>query len=520
MNPVHFALQYSQVTSLQVVSHFDYFSILIVAFVGTLASSIVLSKSDLIRVISLVVLGEFFLGYWSIVAPLGIASDEFTNMGISNYVIHGGLLTSRSYSTNYLDYPLLHILGAQVTLISGAPLLYSVRFLVVILTAVLILTFYGFLRTVLPQKQSGLATILAVVGSLVWVHFQVYAPILIGYVLLFTLLISITRGKSLVVPLLFAGTVIAYLPASLLFLLVLLAILLLRRPSDMLGVNHVKMATAYCGTIFVGWNLYWALNTSSGLVNAVATFFGAPVLDWISQVAGIVANVPRWVSAVEYFWFGLFVVVGYFSALFLLSRHGSLAQGERILLAGAIGTFVLGTVSLLGAGGLQYDRLLYYSPIFMPALILALLSRVIGTRTLAVLTILVITALAAPTFYVQARSISTAPIYEYEYSMGQFIGTHTPLGQAPILTDQTTAGILTFFLPQVTITTYPFQPNGLAQVMDGRSQGIVVVSAKAALYLHILFGNASLSEGAMDFSKLNLQSLVFDSGSGQVFVLH
>lgn len=473
----------------------------------------------------LVLLTVLYLGFWMLRVRNGTAPDEYANMGIANYVLQHLPLTSRSYSTVYLDYPGVSILGAASALVFGTGIGETRQILVPLFTAIFGLLLYAVTRHVIGDSRLAfLASAMAVVGNLVWVHYQAFAPILLGYLVLFALLLSIS-GNSKGMYILLPGLVIAYLPSSILFILILLSLWVIDyRSKNLCGRNRRMYAqpVVYSTVMFLAWNVFWASLTYGNVLSLFERFVTQGFqFQWVSTLYGAISNVPRWVTYTEYFWFSGIEIAGSVAAFYFFFVAKDKRDTYRVLLAGFIGTLILGGASFLAPGGIQFSRLLYYAPIFFPSLLVLLMTKKVPkNKVFAVLAIGMI-FLAFPTFVVQDRSVALSVVYDYELSLGNFLANHVGSQETTIVTDQLTSGVMQYYLSDAQFIAPSYNVGSLFASFTMSSNSLVILTYKSEGNLMFTYGPNVTETYILNVTNaLNKNPLIYSSELAEVYMTY
>ena len=517
--PLDWGLQSGPLQSMQVTYQPALFGIALTLFLGSVVTSVFLTKSERIRVTLLVIYGIYFLGFWAMRSPNGVATDEFANMGIVNYILAGNALTVRQYSTLYLDYPVMHLLGANLSLVLGMPIILLRQALTVFFVGMFTFGLFVFIRSVLHDKdQQIVAYLLAVTGSLIWAHFQAFVPGGFAYLIFFPLLIAIVRRLRIFL-LLSLGLIMAYFPASFLIILLLGGIWVVERVGSVQSRRSGLEQIAIFALFMFAWNVYWAFTSYSSILRYLSVVFvpGAQ-LSWVSTVYSTISNVPFWVNLIQYLWFGLVTGMGSLFALFFLGKRKRMTSQGGLLLAGIGACWAFGLISFFFApGGSQFSRLLYYVPIFASPLVAGTLVTNRRRTVTCIVIFFLVATLAYPTFVVQSRSITASAIYGFETSLGQYVGSFSSSPNS-VTTDTLTSGILQFYLPNSQFYTASYNPAVMEQAFGDPNPGLVILTSKTEAVASFSFGT-SVANATLSRINISLASLdrVYDSTLAEVY---
>ncbi len=402
MYPIRLQLQYGSVQSLQVIENPIIFSGLFISLISICFIFLVFEKNEIARVLVIIIMSVVFLGFWTIGVYNGTTHDQYVNLGIVNYILGGGSFFTRDLAMLYLNFPALHILGAEASLIFGTSIFEIAYLLSLAFTIVFTLEIYVFFRSLLKNETGTIvAAILAIFGNLIWLHFQAFIPTELGYILLMAILICLAQRREKLIYLFWPVLVMAYFPASLFCLLLLIILGLMGRFSKTSGL---KWALPYCLIVFFSWNIYWSNSNFSQMVSYLRYFLSiGQDLGWFSQISGIVSKVPLWVTGIEYFWFVFLIGLGSIIALNEFRRIKKLDWGTQLLLSGLIGTIIFGLFSAFAfPGGVQWTRFFYYSPIFCAPLIASFFLKKMSRKSQLTFIAFILIFLALPSFLMQS----------------------------------------------------------------------------------------------------------------------
>lgn len=462
--------------------------------------------------------------------PNGTSHDEYMNMGITNYILGQGPLQEREYSTMYIDYPLVHIFGAEISLILGHSIIEVSRVVLPVFTILFTLSLYVFFRSVLKNRDAAvLSAVLAIVGNLVWQHFQAFAPIQAGNLLLMILLISAARRRDKITYIVWPALVIAYLPASILFVLVVAGVGVFEKLSTGNFGRTIRQLPYFLG-VFLAWNIFWSITTFTNTLDYTRYFVsGGLELSWTSNAAGIISNVPLWAKLTEYFWIAFLPGLGLIIGLHKLFALRKLKAEMKFLLGGLLGTLVFALASaIVVPGGVQWSRIFYYGPIFFAPLVAGFVistrARFVITkarkRTVLAILISVLIILAFPTFLVQARAVSITVVYGYERSLGSFVGDHVVSDMPRIIVDPATSSVLQYYVPRVQFsTTSSYNLKDMKDIFGISFQGLEILTRKSQAILYFYFGENATNVYFRDITNTAAQdSKVYDSGWTQIYL--
>jgi len=520
--PLKLELQYGSVQPLQVIENPAIFSVLFLAWITILFILLFYTKNESLRLLLLVIFGLIFLGFWMIRVPNGTNHDEYMNMGITNYIMEHGLSSEREYFNLYLDYPLVHIFGAEISYIWGHSITEASRVFLPFLTVFFILELYIFFRSVLNNRDGAvLSTVFAVLGNLLWARFQAFAPFELGHVLLMAFLISFVRRRYKVTFIVWPALVIAYLPTSTLVLLVLLGIGIFEKLS-IGNLSRARGQLLYCSLVFFIWNLFWSYRTYANTLEYIIHFFpfGMSDFSWASETLGVISNVPLWVNLVEYFWAAFLLGLGLIIGLRKLFALRKSEAETNLILGGLLGTLAFGLASaIVVPGGLQWSRIFYYGPIFSAPLVAGFVIIKARRRTMLAMLAIVLIILSFPTFLVQARSVSCNVVYDYERSLGSFISNHVGPDVPRIVADPATSAALQYYVPQAQFSTpSSYNLKDMRDVFDTNFQGLEMLTRKSQAILYFYFGENATNAYLRDITNAAFQGQkVYDSGWTQIY---
>jgi hypothetical protein len=519
--PLTWQLQYGSVQPLEVIEKPIVFILLFLTWITILFALLFFSKNDPKRILLLLILSAIFLSFWVIRVPNGTVHDEYMNMGITNYILGNGPLSQREASTLYLNYPILHMFGAETSIILNASILDVRFFITPLFTLIFTLELYVFFKGVLGAGGEVISTVLAILSNLLWQSFQAFSPIEIGYLLFMMLLIALAKKRYIVCYIVWPILVMAYLPASILFLLVVGGLIFVEK----LLTNKISSLIRhlpYLIGFFFAWNLYWSISTFHSVLGYLSYFLTNGLdMSWTANTINVVSNVPIWVTVTQYFWVIFLPLLGLSVGLFKIFSKKTLNYGFFIVFGGVIATLFFGIASfILVPGGIQWARFFYYGPIFFAPLIAGFIFNQRKKMILpALLAILVVASL--PTFFVQSRDISVKVVYNYERELGCFLNNNLNLETQQVNVDPATVSILQYYIPQarfVTVTSYNFKD--LTAILTSNSTGALdVVTSKSNAILSFYYGANATGEyinGVTCSTATN--SRVYDSQWTQMYV--
>ena len=457
------------------------------------------------------------LDFWTTHAPIGLSTDEFVNMGITRSILlHGAVGATRQNSNLYLDYPLLFVLSAEATRVMSVGGISLSLLFSYLLSGVFVLELYVLLRSLLQTRQAtGLAFLLALFGNLLWFRFQVYAPIQMGFVLLtvFVLIVVLHTRLSLVF-VASLGLTTAYLPTAVLAL----AIVAILTSAKLFGFNsRVGISTlAMLGTGLFAWNVFWAFTTFGGLLrlSSFALTGGFPTGNLI-QAAGNAFQVPLWAQVVQYGWIVVLDGGAFLLSIASMKSRKDLPWPVVLAIGGLLASILIGVASALSIGVSQWDRALYFTPLFAAPIMAFFVGKHIDQRKLSVL-LVVIVLVSFPTFIVQSKSITTTVNHPSDLQIANFVGAHYSTQIQQIVVNNQLLGFLLYYLPLPNAAYLTLGPgsnliiNGSAFLHPGQIfLGSGTVDATYA-YLYGTNKTVTFLEGEQAVTARG--SLVYDSG--------
>lgn len=513
---MNWTLSHGDIQPLQLIQNPAAFGVVFTVWIALCLALLVLAKRESERILLLILFSLVFLDFWMIRAPNGVAPDEYVNMGIVKYVVAQGPLSYRVSSLAYLDYPGLDLLGSALSLVIGISITSLRQPLSIVLAGFLVGALYVFFRRLVGiEANPSLMTIFALLGSLVWVHMIGFIPLFFGQVLLTTLLLAMLMKRTALLLVLFAGLVTAYLPNSILFLVLLGMLLVVEAIHKGPCLKTYLVIFVSCAVTFFAWNAYWAYGYFGGTLLYLTAF----QLSSLTPALGIVTNVPLWAKAVEYFWLFATLGLGMLVGVSIVFRGKMQDANKRILVAGVLASLIFGATSfVIAPGGQQLDRLLFVSPFFFSPLAWTALAPRIRGRTRLVIFVIVLVLMTFPTFLIQERSISTTIVYSYEVGLGVYLAKHN-LVSSSITIDQETVGVIEYYLPTTSLYAPAFSLGDMSYAFGPNSTGEKVVTAISFATLFFTQG-PGVTNQFIDVTQVaaESQNVVYDSGSVLVYL--
>ncbi len=513
--PLRWTLDASDIQTLRVLVNPVAFGIIFTLWFAGFVVLMLGSTKDFERFLLLFLFAFVFLSYWAVRAQNGVQQDEYSNMGIVQFILNSGSVTGGTPNTAYLDYPGLFVIGSILTEVLGISLAAFRQLLLLLFTGLMVGGLFTIFRRLFKRALNpAIFTTFAVVSSLVWVRVIEFTPFFLGILLLMAIILCLLGGQLSLSTVLIAGLMVSYLPNSIL-LTVILGFLV---AFELIGYGarpprHFGLLVYSC-VAFLGWNVFWAYSQ----FGSVLYFFRQIQFGSVPTALDIVTNIPLWAKLVEYIWIVGILGVGSIIALYGTLRIRNKLPKDRLLIAGSLGTALFGFVSFVVVpGGVQLPRLMFYAPLFFAPLAAVFLSERIKRKKLYVIFLLGIISLSFPTFLVQDRAISMSVVYNYEIGLGSFARFAMPTTSGYVTTDQITGGVLQFYLPDAVFSTPPWNFSELSSSFGSFSGSTLVVSARAFTYLSFVYGNNQTNQFVSHvWNVLRNNNVVYNSGFAQI----
>lgn len=558
--PVQLTLDYHPVASTYVFQDPLFFGILfslwmfIIVFLG---SSIKTQKWEGLVLVCL--FGLVFIGFWTIVTPLGRGDMETSLSHIKLLEVQGRILSLTHWNYTGFDFPGIYFAVLFLSKAIGLDILASTNLLLIFLDIVLSALLYCLFSAIL--KSTRLATfagIIAIMGNQILVGMYSFQVTLALPLLAAILFLSIrneqwawnSREMLLTTIILTAITIIHFVTSLLLFF-VLLGMYFVQRLGNKRLVNiRILMLSI---TLPLAYEILWAIRTMSlvtGMVPKIISDFTSGesllALDMLSQ-SNIGGAVPLWANVTRIFWWVFLYGLGTALAVGWLAKRTKLDSINSKVVGGLVGVILLGaTATIVSYQGHQFHRLILYGSIFTAPIILGFFLK-IGKNwkklffvSLAVLCIL----LAFPSFIINNDNITVSAFYPHENSVGQFLAFSCGNGSGVLLfSPSVESGPKTayYYVPEAVFANPPLftamkDENGLWQetnknlvnfesAAQALSQGLVQRRAiymddlgMRVVYQHI-FGTDPNAEGwrMQDETLRASQNKVYENGFDELY---
>ena len=390
------------------------------------------------------VFGVVFLGFWVVITPYGSYADGIYNMGHVRWLVQEGSVPVGHPSLIYFDFPGMHLLVSAISQFTGLGVFESrtpfMIFNVVLFSALMYILFVKLLKS---NRLAFLGVLLVILGSVLLVtKMHILTPGALGFTLLAGFLVVLTRSETklfgttasdrLLMLILFIAMTISYFATSFLAPLILLGIYVVQ----MMGRDTESRASpatiALLMIIVIAWEVYWTWQTFDSLAMFLPKVWGDVLAgEFITTAltlgsANIGGTLPLWANITHALWWAL-LGFGTILGLYNLFRVRKLSLAEKVATGGLLGVILLTLIGIFGtAGGYQFTRFLLYTPLFCAPILLMFLhgSKTLGRWGLALVIVLVF-ALALPTFLSSVNTVSTDAIYPYECAAGEFMESNS-----------------------------------------------------------------------------------------------
>jgi hypothetical protein len=445
--PVQITLKPSLLESLNIFTDFNLFAGL---FLGWLAIFIFLlfsrnkeSKQNWEQLALVCIFALVFVGFWIVKTPYGVGDDSPAHYALIAHIQETGALPNSTFG--YSEFPGIFLFSnflSQITMLDLFTMAQVVRIVSVILFAGLIFLFFnnslgnGRLSLIAILLLTVAAGTLSPGGSMVRTSFR---PDLLGGVFWLAFLVILTKDKdrpiktssdALIVVILLLATTITYLGHSMLFFFVLVGMYL---TDKIAGGKSINLTTVLLPLIVVlSWEVYWAVSNfyqvSQFIPMMAQQIFSGDIFSFMATGAAstisVASEIPFLVTATRYLrW--IFLGAGTTLTTIGVIFIRRLSSLDRRIVGGIVGTLFLALfTALLSPRGFQFQRYIFYSPVFLTPIIIKSLMK-LGERwrklslTVLLIPIFVFSLPSFLAFYGESIATKAIPIQDVE--AGEFL---------------------------------------------------------------------------------------------------
>jgi len=470
--PVHLTLKYQPIQSVCIFDNLLLFGILYYTWLALILLALFSPKKSEDRIdrekfIFTCLFSIVFWGFWIIITRgTFFAVDGAIQADHIKYVLDVGHTIQNNPNFGYFDFPGLHFLFSEVSIILGVKILDIITLLLMLRIIVLSTLLYIFYSKILDAYLAPLATLLTIQGNWILARFNFLHPGSFALIFLAIFLVLLARHEHtlfersdiIVGVITITATTITHFVTSTSFFFILLGLYLLQIFSKVSILRRDRWIFILSLLIPLSWGLNLAIGTFSSLANVfIRSFEEMKFLEYLSIVArpNIGIEVPLWANITRLFWLILVFICGTLLGLVNIVKIKKLSWLQRREAGALFGIILLTAIAILPLGGVQYYRFLMYGSFFTTPILLRFLAslgkgkqEIFNKIDVVALLIMLFFALSLPTFLAYNDRINIDTYYPYELSVGGFLSSVYGKGDGvTIYVDGSTAPIVGYYMP-------------------------------------------------------------------------
>jgi|WetSurMetagenome_2_1015567.scaffolds.fasta_scaffold44756_1 hypothetical protein len=440
--PVHIGFDTSSVQSINVFSSFPIFAIIFVLSIFLIFILIFINRNnpnDVGRIALICIFTIIFVTFWSMISYYDQGGDSYNLLAGAKMIQQSARIPQPLPQLGYLEFPGLAFFTDSVSAVTGLSIFQTAYLVRLFLPIVFSLALFFLYKKCLGNTFfASLATLLSFIAE---TGFRTsYRPDLLAYIYLVVALLLIVkiskkypqRDSTVILAIIIGALTISYFMISVALIFIITSVTLVLFLKRQKNYAFPFLPILVISIIFVlSWTIYSAIVMLQSFGLVMPSFLDRFInIDFLNTPANYlegtvgIAN-PFWAVVTRYLkWIG-FYGFGTFLGAILLVRSKNIK--ETILAGGLLGVFILTVFATVASiGGLQFQRYLMYSFIFISPIILLFCQKInkykpkIGKMAIALLFFLMIT-FSLPCFLINGSSIATNNVSPQEISAGYFL---------------------------------------------------------------------------------------------------